>query len=77
MAGPIVAMLSTPIFNHSYSCDSIDPALYDQIAANPAGFYVNVHTGQFPNGAMRGQLATAAPAPLGARSIGASYYRNS
>jgi hypothetical protein len=24
--------------------------------ANPAAYYVNVHTGDFPNGAARGQL---------------------
>lgn len=29
-----------------------------QIKANPSGFYVNVHTGEFPNGAIRGQLAS-------------------
>ena len=27
------------------------------IIANPAGFYVNVHTNDFPGGAVRGQLA--------------------
>jgi CHRD domain-containing protein len=30
-----------------------------QIAENPAGYYVNVHTAEHPNGAMRGQLAKA------------------
>lgn len=63
VAGPIVVMLPTPIFNHSFGCDSIDPTLYDQIAANPGSFYVNVHTGAFPNGALRGQLAADQPAP--------------
>jgi hypothetical protein len=29
----------------------------ERIGANPAGFYVNVHTGDFPGGAVRGQLA--------------------
>lgn len=29
------------------------------INANPSGFYVNVHNGEFPGGAIRGQLARA------------------
>jgi hypothetical protein len=36
-----------------------DPAVLDtigQILANPAGFYFNVHSEQFPNGFARGQL---------------------
>ena len=28
-----------------------------RICADPAGFYVNYHTTDFPNGAIRGQLA--------------------
>ncbi|MBC8100368.1 MAG: CHRD domain-containing protein [Armatimonadetes bacterium] len=28
----------------------------DAIFANPAGFYVNIHNGEFPSGALRGQL---------------------
>jgi hypothetical protein len=28
----------------------------ERIGANPAGFYVNVHTADFPGGAVRGQL---------------------
>jgi len=34
-------------------------AIASSILANPAGFYVNVHSTQFPNGAVRGQLAGA------------------
>ena len=35
------------------------------IVANPANFYVNIHNGEFPAGAIRGQLATGtAPAGL-------------
>jgi hypothetical protein len=33
-----------------------DQALLDSIAADPAGFYVNIHTTEFPGGAVRGQL---------------------
>ncbi len=34
----------------------VDPALIGEIIANPAGYYVNVHTTPFPGGAVRGQL---------------------
>jgi hypothetical protein len=35
-------------------------ALIDEIAANPGSFYVNVHTADFPGGAVRGPLVPAA-----------------
>ena len=34
----------------------IDPALAARICADPAGYYVNYHTTDFPGGAIRGQL---------------------
>jgi uncharacterized repeat protein (TIGR01451 family) len=43
---------------------TIAPALAASIAANPAGFYVNVHTSDFPSGEIRGQLARTLNAPL-------------
>ncbi|MCB0215682.1 MAG: DUF11 domain-containing protein [Chloroflexi bacterium] len=42
----------------------LTPALAAEIAANPAGFYVNVHSTDFPAGEVRGQLARTRNAPL-------------
>jgi hypothetical protein len=33
-----------------------DPAIADALRADPAGFYLNLHTKEFPGGAVRGQL---------------------
>ena len=40
----------------SSGCTEADPALLDEIQRHPKRFYVNVHTGDFPGGAVRGQL---------------------
>ncbi len=40
-----------------------DAAILQEIIDNPAGYYVNVHTGDFPAGAIRGQLAASATPP--------------
>ena len=37
----------------------LDPDLVRQIASHPANFYVNLHTADFPGGAVRGQLFDA------------------
>jgi hypothetical protein len=39
-------------------CVTIDPVVFDvdQILADPAGFYVNLHNARFPGGAIRCQL---------------------
>ncbi|WP_239339805.1 CHRD domain-containing protein [Frankia sp. CiP3] len=36
-----------------------DPAIVTAIRSNPTGFYLNLHTSEFPGGAVRGQLAPA------------------
>jgi hypothetical protein len=56
--GPVVVPLSPPdASGKSKGCAIVDPALLEQIQADPSGFYVNVHTTDYPNGAIRGQLA--------------------
>jgi CHRD domain-containing protein len=44
------------------SAAGVDQGLINEILANPSGFYVNVHTSDFPGGAIRGQLFVATEA---------------
>lgn len=57
IAGPPVVTLEAPTDGESVGCVQAPEAVADEIEANPAGFYVNVHTADYPNGAIRGQLA--------------------
>jgi CHRD domain len=65
--GPVVIALKAPtpiepgsVFSaSSASCQNTDPALLGRIRKSPASFYVNVHTTDFPAGALRGQLRSA------------------
>lgn len=55
--GPVVVPLDVAGFNKgTRACASATPALATEIAADPAGFYFNVHTPAYSNGAARGQL---------------------
>ena len=57
--GPIVVDLDPPDQGNagtSGGCVSVDPDLLSAIRRAPHGFYVNVHNGPFPSGALRGQL---------------------
>lgn len=58
-AGDIVVPLATPTGGDSTTngCANVDAALVGRMAANPGDFYVNVHTEDYPNGAVRGQLS--------------------
>lgn len=40
----------------SSGCTNVPAATANAIRADPTSFYVNVHNGAFPNGAVRGQL---------------------
>ena len=57
VAGPIVVTLTPPGAGGTASgCVTIDRTLVAAILANPAAYYVNMHTTDFPSGAVRGQL---------------------
>ena len=59
VAGPVVITLASDYPNNFASgTATASAALIDEIRRNPSGFYVNVHTGDFPNGAIRSQLST-------------------
>ncbi|MBO2450294.1 CHRD domain-containing protein [Actinomadura barringtoniae] len=50
-----------------------DKATLDELKNNPTGFYANIHTGEFPGGAVRGQFhKLSKPADLNGVLIGSS-----
>jgi hypothetical protein len=62
-AGPVVVPFEAPATGLSKGCVDVDPALAAMIVNNPHGYYVNVHTGAYPPGAVRGQLALLGATP--------------
>lgn len=58
--GPHAVELTTPQGNStagaSATCSTEPTDLLRDIAANPSGYYVNIHNPEFPSGALRSQL---------------------
>jgi hypothetical protein len=58
VAGPVVVPLSSPDADGLASgCTSADKDLLKDIIQAPWNYYVNVHSTEFPGGAVRGQLS--------------------
>src|SRR5688572_19592329 len=58
VAGPPVVNLAAPVNGTSSGCvDNVDVNLIKALRQKPEDYYVNVHNADFPDGAIRGQLA--------------------
>jgi hypothetical protein len=53
--GPVVP-LKAPASGSIEDCATVAAAVAQDMIANPANYYVNIHNGEFPGGALRGQL---------------------
>ena len=56
VAGPIVVPFTAPTGGDSSGCVQAERDVITRLQQNPAGFYVNVHNPDYPEGAARGQL---------------------
>ena len=54
--GPVVFTLRPANEGGYKGCTKASEWTEDRIEGNPSAFYVNVHTAEYPNGAIRGQL---------------------
>jgi hypothetical protein len=58
--GVVVPLFTEPPTAEMTGCvQGVDPATIAAITADPAGHYVNIHSEQYPEGAVRGQLVVA------------------
>jgi len=66
VAGPVVVPLSTPNASGAASgCTAAARPLVAAMLKAPASYYVNVHTAEFPGGAVRGQLVGTSTSAFG------------
>jgi len=70
--GPVVVPFEAKDINAGRACVAAGTAVAKAIAADPAAYYLNIHTKAAPAGALRGQLATATPTGVDAGSGGAA-----
>lgn len=56
-AGEVVLPLATPRGGSATACEELPAGDAALVLENPSAFYVNVHTDDHPDGAVRGQLA--------------------
>ena len=57
VAGGVVVPLAPPTGGFSSGCRTADRELVKAIIQDPSAYYVNVHTTEYPAGALRGQLS--------------------
>ena len=57
ISGPVVVSLSAPVNGVAIGCTTASKDLIKAIRQSPADYYVNVHTSDYPAGALRGQLS--------------------
>jgi hypothetical protein len=56
-SGPVVVGLSAPVNGVAVGCASASKELVKAIRQSPGNYYVNIHTADYPAGALRGQLS--------------------
>jgi hypothetical protein len=58
--GPVAAGLTAPTwYGSAATCTYLGPKLTKRLRATPHRFYINIHSSQYPDGAVRGQLSYA------------------